>query len=190
MLRANGPDGTLRIRDVARVELGAASYDAFTNARRQAGDRHRRLPAIGRQRARRSPMRCARGMRGCRQSFPQGVTQIIPFDTTRFVRVVDPRSDHHAARGRRARAAGRVRLPAELARDADPDHRRAGVADRRVRRPAAVRLHDQHADAVRDRARDRHRRRRRDRRAGERRAADGRTQAVAEGGRRSSRCAK
>jgi len=31
VLRSNGPNGTLRIRDVARVELGAVSYDAFTN---------------------------------------------------------------------------------------------------------------------------------------------------------------
>ena len=31
VLRSSGPNGALRIRDVARVELGAVSYDAFTN---------------------------------------------------------------------------------------------------------------------------------------------------------------
>src|ERR1700693_3202994 len=31
LLRSTGPGGALRIRDVARLELGAVSYDAFTN---------------------------------------------------------------------------------------------------------------------------------------------------------------
>ena len=53
VLRASGPSGVLRIKDVARVELGAQSYDAANTRRRQAGDRHRGVPADRRQRARR-----------------------------------------------------------------------------------------------------------------------------------------
>ena len=68
-----GPNGVLRIRDVARIELGAQSYDAFTNRRRQARDRHGGLPAVGRQRARRSPMRSRAALRELSTDFPQGV---------------------------------------------------------------------------------------------------------------------
>ena len=62
---------------------------------------------------------------------------------------------------------GRVPVPAQRARDADPERRGAGVADRHVRRHVPVRLQPQQPLA--DGAHDRHRlrRRRRDRRARE-----------------------
>ena len=181
VLRSSGPGGTLRLKDVARIELGALSYDAFTTLDGK--------PTIGiavfLQSGANALEVADRGARddgpARRSRFPQGVSYIIPFDTTRFVQA----SIHEVIKtlliAAAARDPRRLRVPAELARDADPDDRRAGVADRRVRRPLPLRLLDQHADAVRDRARHRHRRRRRDRRAGERRAADGRAQAVAEG---------
>jgi multidrug efflux pump len=84
VLRANGPNGTLRIRDVARVELGAASYDAFTNLDGK--------PALGIAvylQSGGNALKVADAVRAgidrLSQDFPQGVTQIIPFDTTRFV---------------------------------------------------------------------------------------------------------
>ena len=65
---------------------------------------------------------------------------------------------------------GRVRVPAQRARDADPQRRGAGVADRHVRRDVSAGL--QPRQSVADGADDRDRvcRRRRDRRAGERHA--------------------
>ena len=76
---------------------------------------------------------------------------------------VDRGSRAHADRGRRPGGAGRVRVPAEPARHAHPDPRRAGVDRRHVRRHDAARLLDQPADAVRHGARHRHRGGRRDR---------------------------
>jgi multidrug efflux pump len=85
VLRSSGPGGALRLRDVARVELGAVSYDAFTNLDGR--------PAIGIAvylQSGGNALKVADAVRGgierLAQDFPQGVSQIIPFDTTRFVR--------------------------------------------------------------------------------------------------------
>jgi multidrug efflux pump len=84
VLRSSGPGGALRIRDVARIELGAVSYDAFTNLDGQ--------PAIGIAVFLQSGANALKvadsvrvGIARLSQDFPQGVTQLIPFDTTRFV---------------------------------------------------------------------------------------------------------
>src|SRR6478736_2337898 len=84
VLRANGPNGTLRIRDIARVELGAASYDAFTNLDGK--------PALGIAvylQSGGNALKVAGSVRSgiarLSTDFPRGVSQIIPFDTTRFV---------------------------------------------------------------------------------------------------------
>ena len=84
VLRANGPNGTLRLRDVARVELGAVSYDAFTNLDGK--------PALGIAIYLQSGGNALKvadsvraGIQELQKGFPEGVTQVIPFDTTRFV---------------------------------------------------------------------------------------------------------
>ena len=85
VLRSTGPGGALRVRDVARIELGAVSYDAFTNLDGK--------PTVGIAvflQSGGNALKVADAVRAgiarLEQSFPQGVTQIIPFDTTRFVR--------------------------------------------------------------------------------------------------------
>jgi multidrug efflux pump len=85
ILRSTGPGGALRVRDVARIELGAVSYDAFTNLDGK--------PTIGLAVFLQSGANALKvadsvrsGIARLSQDFPQGVTQIIPFDTTRFVR--------------------------------------------------------------------------------------------------------
>ena len=84
LLRSTGPGGALRIRDVARLELGAVSYDAFTNLDGK--------PTVGVAvflQSGGNALKVADSVRAgiarLSQNFPQGVTQIIPFDTTRFV---------------------------------------------------------------------------------------------------------
>ena len=78
---------------------------------------------------------------------------------------VGARRRAHAAHLDRPRHPGRVRVPAQRARDAHPERRRAGLADRHVRRHVPARLQPRQpvADGAHDR--DRVRRRRRDRRA-------------------------
>jgi multidrug efflux pump len=84
VLRSTGPGGALRIRDVARIELGAVSYDVFTNLDGK--------PTVGVAvflQSGGNALKVADSVRAgiarLAQDFPQGVTQIIPFDTTRFV---------------------------------------------------------------------------------------------------------
>jgi HAE1 family hydrophobic/amphiphilic exporter-1/multidrug efflux pump len=84
VLRSSGPGGALRIRDVARVELGAVSYDAFTNLDGQ--------PALGiavylqsGANALKVASAVREGIARLSADFPQGISQVIPFDTTRFV---------------------------------------------------------------------------------------------------------
>ncbi len=84
VLRATGPGGALRIRDVARIELGAVSYDAFTNLDGK--------PTVGIAVFLQSGANALKvadsvraGIAQLAQGFPQGITQGIPFDTTRFV---------------------------------------------------------------------------------------------------------
>ena len=108
------------------------------------------------------------------RSFPPGVQYTIPFDTTPFVTASIKEVVTTLVEAMAARDAGGLHLPPELARDAHPDARRAGQRHRHVPRPAAARLLDQRADAVRAGARDRHRGGRRDRRDRERRAHHGR----------------
>jgi HAE1 family hydrophobic/amphiphilic exporter-1/multidrug efflux pump len=84
VIRANGPNGTLRIRDVARVELGAVSYDAFTNldgkpalgiaVYLQSGGNALKVAGLVRN-----------ALVDLQKTFPAGVSAVIPFDTTRFV---------------------------------------------------------------------------------------------------------
>ena len=133
ILRSSGPNGTLRIRDVARVELGAQSYDAFTTL-----DGNPTIGIAVYLQSGANALQVADAVRAkmdeLAKGFPTGVTRDRPFDTTRFVQASIHEVIITLLDGGGAGAAGRVRVPAELARDADPDHRGAGVADRHVRR--------------------------------------------------------
>jgi multidrug efflux pump len=84
ILRANGPGGVLRIKDIARLELGALSYDQFTTVNGK--------PTIGIAiflQSGANALKVADAVRSTmaetEKIFPQGVTYLIPFDTTRFV---------------------------------------------------------------------------------------------------------
>ncbi|MDD3327094.1 MAG: multidrug efflux RND transporter permease subunit [Zoogloea sp.] len=84
VVRAAGPGGVLRVKDVARVELGAQNYDASTTLLGkpvvgvgiflQSGANA--LEVASKVRAR---------MDELKQKFPTGVDYVIPFDTTKFV---------------------------------------------------------------------------------------------------------
>ncbi|HPA92130.1 MAG TPA: efflux RND transporter permease subunit, partial [Quisquiliibacterium sp.] len=84
VVRAGGPSGVLRLKDVARIELGAQNYDAFntldgkptigTAVFLQSGANALDVANAVKQR-----------MAELKSRFPAGVDFIIPFDTTRFV---------------------------------------------------------------------------------------------------------
>ncbi|MCC6535295.1 MAG: multidrug efflux RND transporter permease subunit [Burkholderiales bacterium] len=84
VVRAGGPTGVLRIKDVARVELGAQSYDSATSVDGkpsvgmgvylQTGANALDVAAAVKAR-----------MRELKTAFAPGMDYIIPFDTTRVV---------------------------------------------------------------------------------------------------------
>ena len=164
ILRTN-PDGSeVRLKDVARLELGTMLYNAVGRHDGTAVGGHRGLPDSGHQRARRSPTRSRRRWRTCRSGFPRDMEYLVSLDTTLPVSEGINEIVHTLFEAVGARHHRRVHLPAELARDADSADDRAGVARRRVHLLPAARLLDQRALAARPRARHRHRRRRCDRR--------------------------
>jgi len=84
VVRASGPGGALRIRDIARVELGALNYDTYNTIDGR--------PAIGMAtflQPGANALEVAELVRNrmaeLKPGLPDGVDYSIPFDTTRFV---------------------------------------------------------------------------------------------------------
>src|SRR6185503_10564304 len=84
ILRSNGPGGVLRVKDVARLELGAQTYDQFVTVDGK--------PTIGVAIFLQSGANALKVADAVKKTadelakgFPQGVTHMVPFDTTRFV---------------------------------------------------------------------------------------------------------
>lgn len=85
VLRADGPNGVLRLKDVARIELGAQSYDASNSVNGQpaialAVFLQSGANALDVANAIRSRMAQLK-----KERFPSDVDYLIPYDTTRFV---------------------------------------------------------------------------------------------------------
>jgi len=85
IVRAGGPAGVLKLKDVARLELGAQNYDAFNTLNGK--------PVIGMAVFLQSGANAldvadavSNKMKELKQGFAPGVDYVIPFDTTRFVR--------------------------------------------------------------------------------------------------------
>ena len=84
VLRADGPGGVLRIKDVARIELGAQNYDASI-----ALDGKTTIGMAVFLQSGANALAVADAVRAqmveVKTRFPEGVDYVIPFDTTRFV---------------------------------------------------------------------------------------------------------
>ena len=86
ILRTRSDGSLLRVRDVARVELGAQSYGSFGRVGGKPAALIGDLPAPRRQCPRGLEGRAGRRWPGSRPSFPSGVTHTRPYNTTEFVR--------------------------------------------------------------------------------------------------------
>ncbi len=84
ILRASGQGGTLRIRDVARVELGAQNYDVNVSVDGQPTTAFAVYLQTGAN-ALQVADSVRKAVADLSKSFPVGVEYIIPFDTTKFV---------------------------------------------------------------------------------------------------------
>ena len=84
IIRAEGPSGVLRLRDIARIELGAETYDA---AARLMGQPVTGIGIFLQSGA--NALEVAQAVRvrmeDLKQKFPSGMDYVIPYDTTKFV---------------------------------------------------------------------------------------------------------
>ena len=174
VVRANPDGSTIKVKDVARVEMGAQNSDNFSrldgkpavavgiylapgaNAVQTAAAVDRTLAKVGKR-------------------FPSGLKNKVVYDSTTFVPRHDlggAEDDRGSLRARRHRG---VPVPRQSARHDHPGGSRAGEPHRNLRGAAGARLFRQHGVAARHGAGDRHRGRRRDRGRRERRTRDGGT---------------
>ncbi len=85
VLRSSGPQGVLRLKDVARIELGAQSYDASNSVNGQPAIALAVLLASGANALDVAAAIKAKMVELKRDRFPQDVDYLIPYDTTVFV---------------------------------------------------------------------------------------------------------
>jgi HAE1 family hydrophobic/amphiphilic exporter-1/multidrug efflux pump len=84
VVRANGPMGVLRLKDIARLELGALNYDTSNTLDGQPTIGMATFLQPGANALEVADLVRAK-MQELRPGFPEGVDYAIPFDTTRFV---------------------------------------------------------------------------------------------------------
>lgn len=84
VIRSKGPAGTLRLKDVARVELGAANYDANTTLLGKPVASVAIFLQSGAN-ALETADRVRNKLEELKTRFPAGVDYVIPYDTTKFV---------------------------------------------------------------------------------------------------------
>lgn len=84
VLRSKGPSGTLRLKDVARIELGAANYDANTTLLGKPVASVAIFLQSGAN-ALETAERVRNKLEELKTRFPSGVDYVIPYDTTKFV---------------------------------------------------------------------------------------------------------
>ena len=139
VLRANPDGSTVRLRDVARIEIGGLSYQFTTRLNGQPVAGLSVLLVAQRQRACDGDRR--RGQDGGAVAIFPGEHQIRhPLRHHAGGRGFDQEGADHAGRGRGAGVHGDVPVPAEHPLHDHSDHRRAGGAARHLRHSAAARL--------------------------------------------------
>ena len=169
VVRADPGLGFVRIRDIARVELGSQDYTVNAYLGKDVA-----TAIVIYQRPGSNALTTAaailRTMEAAKQDFPAGLDYRVVYNPDRVHPAVDRRGGADAVRGARPRGLRGDPVPADLARRDHPGDRHPGVAGRLLPGDGAGRHLIQHAVAVRTRAGDRHRGGRRHRRGRERRA--------------------
>lgn len=84
IIRASGPGGALRLKDVARIELGAYSYEQSVTLNGEPTIAMGIFLQTGANALEVADLVKSK-MDELKQKFPEGMDYVIPFDTTRFV---------------------------------------------------------------------------------------------------------
>ena len=132
IIKSDSEGRVTRVRDVGRVELGAADYN-----RSGYLDERVAIPMGIFQRPGSNALATAalvqKAMADLAQSFPTGLQYDIVYNPTVFIsQSVDAVIQTHV-RGRSPRGGGDHPVPADLARVDHPHRRHSGVADRHLR---------------------------------------------------------
>ena len=128
------------LKDVARIELGAASYSLRSLLNNKTAVALADLPIARRERACNFPTDVRKTMDELKKNFPEGIDYSVVYDPTVFVRHSIEAVVHTLAR---SDLAGRDRghpLSANLARVDHSARGGAGFAGRHIRRDARVRF--------------------------------------------------
>ncbi len=166
-----GADGRLvRLRDVARVELGALSYATNSFLLRKSA-----VALLVTQRPGSNALATAKNISDsdgeAEGRLSERARLQYRLQPHRIHRAIRPRADQDDLRGDAARRHRRAGVFAGLAAGDHSDHRYSGFAGRHLCRDGGARILHQQSHAVRAGARGRHRCRRRHRGGGECRAA-------------------
>ena len=167
------PDGSIiRLKDVAKIELGAQSYDLEGRFKGKPTTFLLTFLSPGAN-ALGTVKRVRQEMDQMAKNFPPGVRYDIPYNPTTLHRSVDQRGHSYPDHRDDPCHYRRVSVPAKLARDHYPGRRRAGFLDWYLCRHGGPRVFDQYPHLVRHGAGYRHRGGRCHRRGGKRRAPHG-----------------
>ncbi len=161
------------LKDVARIELGAQSYDVRTALNGEPGAGMPVISSTRRECARHEKCLVTK-MDELKKRFPPGMDYVVPYDTSQFVKASMWEVVKTLGEAMVLVYSGRLPVPAKLARHADSPHRGAHFADRHLCRLVDVRLLHQYAYAFCHGPVDRDRGGRCNRGAGKHRAPDGR----------------
>ncbi len=138
-----GADGrTVRLRDVARIELGALDYSTNSFLLRKTA-----VAMLVTQRPGSNALATAKNIRDAmvrlKANFPKGLDYNIGYNPTEFHRAIDQRTGQDHLRGDDPRRCRRAGVPAGLAARDHPDHRHSGVAGGHLRGDGRARLRHQ-----------------------------------------------
>ena len=163
IVRATPDGGVVRIKDIARAELGSKSANSLVRYNGRPGEAIAIYQSPGA-----NAIAVAAGVRKVMKEIeprlPEDVAYDVMYDTTVFVNAMIHKVREDTARSLCAGRHRRLHLSRESACDLDPDHRRAGRPRRHLCGHVGARLLGQYDLASRAGSGDRHRRRRRDRR--------------------------
>jgi multidrug efflux pump len=131
-LRSNTDGSSVRLRDVARMELGAQAYASRSRLNgKDASGIGIQLSPTGNALATATAVK--ERMAQLQQFMPEGVSYDIPYDSSKFVKISIQEVVKTLIEAVALVFLVMLPVPAELPLHADPDHRRAGGAARHLR---------------------------------------------------------
>ncbi len=156
IIRSNPNGSQVKIKDVARVELGAQTYDLRARLNKTPAGAIGIYLAPGAN-AIETADNVKKILEEAKTRFPPDMAYDITLDSTLPIKASMEEIVHTLVRGGDPRVDRRLHLPAKFPRDDHPDVHRAGLAARRVHHVPRARLQRERAHHVRPRVGHRHR---------------------------------